>query len=1022
MTAHPQVDYPCDPSFSPSDISWRNDAPPDGMPSFKAACEFSENLFSESGVSAEASMLQWEEEWIRWDTASFQADHVNDATKPPTTLTSQEISDLSRLPNEQLSRTPSLSPSSVKVAARKRQSNSDDGITPETPGDESPHRTRKLPSKKRAHNVVERKYRANLNDKIAELRESVPGLRTSAGKPSGICTTDGDGDGEGEDHGNAKAVIPANKLNKASILSKATEYIRHLELRNKRLEDENQALKTRLRQLDRAPDHVIASTGLDTALSNDKGSTESWSVLPSNESSHEDDSAARKSSGTHAPRGLIKVPECLKVIQESSAKQGPFSQSYIRDREPEDSTSGSLSQRRQTRYPTKFMLGALAGIMVLDEMTGRKRADSTEKGLLAVPFNLLMKVKTVPFAGCWRSLVKGAWKPWYTNTILRFVMITILLVGVAFVVFLYLFNSRPRYQRNHAKWISLSAPDTTSPYDLRRQAWLTSIQRVGVPRHQFFLEWFAVTSRCFEYCLGCLLGWKIYSWITGITEEDEKGRVKTWDIAIDAQLAGGDAEISKSRLVLTIFAAGTLPRSPARIMLKALHCRILLWRVGEPGTFAFRYSNNVAMFLAKYQWGLARELNRSLPKGHPDALPVHLTTLLDLECENVMTDAVTQRASNLTWNRPTQEATGDDEALLDVVVEDPAIQSSLDTLAAWWSSHCLQRALLHSFETSFYGPEENKKRDSLANEIQLALTVAPRFSAAYVRALVMKAVFFNADRIQNIGTVLSALPPTKKRQTQHASNFLNSSIPTSIREEILIPVRCAMIAAILEAKATNDASSPSSLTVSKAISWFNTLPLNSVDLTIVGFASVYHLLHVVRTHRDLFNLPSFDFCFLSCASPSSPLSSPSSTPSTIPPGGGKDDINTKISSSQPRYLTDSPQFSRIVSELMYWAHHAYNPVFYGFTSKLIDIIKTECTVICQELGVDLPTDAHSGDEKIRQVKLGLEEDKSATTSTPASKFESLRGLAHMATRCDSPVSSDTGYGNLGQEDDCKTDE
>jgi helix-loop-helix DNA-binding protein len=67
---------------------------------------------------------------------------------------------------------------------------------------------------------VERRYHANLNDKIAELRDSVPSLRANKGNLSGICITDGDGDGEGEEDDDNKAAIPANKLNKASILSK----------------------------------------------------------------------------------------------------------------------------------------------------------------------------------------------------------------------------------------------------------------------------------------------------------------------------------------------------------------------------------------------------------------------------------------------------------------------------------------------------------------------------------------------------------------------------------------------------------------------------------------------------------------------------------------------------------------------------------------------------------------------------------------------------------------------------------
>ncbi len=84
----------------------------------------------------------------------------------------------------------------------------------------------------------------------------------------------------------------------------------------------------------------------------------------------------------------------------------------------------------------------------------------------------------------------------------------------------------------------------------------------------------------------------------GRTEEDELARTKAWDIAVDAQLAGGDPEISRSRLVLSIFASGTLPQTPTRLMLKALHCRVVLWRVGQDGGVVSRTSNKIAVFLA----------------------------------------------------------------------------------------------------------------------------------------------------------------------------------------------------------------------------------------------------------------------------------------------------------------------------------------------------------------------------------------------------------------------------------------
>jgi hypothetical protein len=433
--------------------------------------------------------------------------------------------------------------------------------------------------------------------------------------------------------------------------------------------------------------------------------------------------------------------------------------------------------------------------------------------------------------------------------------------------------------------------------------------------------------------------------------------VKTWDIAIDAQLAGGDAEISKSRLVLTIFAAGTLPRSPMRMMLKALHCRILMWRVGEPGSWTFNVSNDVARSLARYQWDLARKMNGALPKNHPDALPSHLATLLRIDCDDVMIDTIIQRAANLTWNRPTQEGTDDDEALLDVVEEDPAIQSSLDALAAWWSSHLLQRALLRYFEASSGGPDAKKSRDIFKSKIKLALDVAPQPSAAHTRALVMKAVFFERDRVANIGSVLAALPKDNGKNKQNqASNFLDSSLPISVREEISIAVRCAMIAAIFTARATGDTSLPASFTVQKAIHWFNRLPLDPVELTLLEFAAVYHLLHILASDIDY--MASSD-----SSAPSSPMSKASDTlPSSEDDEGGASRRSNNII---PHPI---PNLGRVASELIYWARNAYNPAFYGFTSNLVKVIETECTSLCQTAGVHV-TDYSCVQEEKSKAKL-----------------------------------------------------
>ncbi|KAB8227471.1 basic helix-loop-helix domain-containing protein [Aspergillus alliaceus] len=878
----------------------------------------------------------------------------------------------SNVSTDMLSAQSTTSGSPISLAGVKRKSGSDDdGSTVSGP----PPTGKKMPSKKRAHNVIEKRYRANLNEKIAELRDSVPSLRASRHLV---------------DDDDAEGTTPANKLNKASILSKATEYIRHLEIRNKRLEDENTALKNRLRQVDKAVDQTVTSAASVSSPSNytESGASSSPSVFSNAEEVPSDPSP----SSLHPPEGLIKVPDAFKQMRAATPRDESWSQSYIQY--PSSGSNGppQAGGHKRSHYPNKYMLGALAGLMVFEGMSSEKKTESTAKGLLAVPFNLFNNIQS-PQTAYLAAIVRNFWYSWHARAISHFLILATLVVGSAFIVFVYLFNSGgPGLQS------SKTASATLSSSNFRRQAWLTSIQRVGVPRHTFFHEWYVVTSRCFEYVLRCLLGWKLYSWATGVTEEDENGRVKTWDIAIDAQLAGGDAEVSKSRLVLTIFAAGTLPRSPMRMMLKALHVRILLWRVGDRGSWTFNVSNDVGRSLARYQWDLARKMNSSLPKDHPDALPSHLAALLDLDSEAVMIDSVIQRAANLTWNCPTQEGTDGDEALLDVVEEDPAIQSSLDALAAWWSSHLLQRALLKYFEASSGGQDRKKSRDLFKSKIKTALNVAPQPSAAHTRALVMQAVFFEQDRVANINLVLSALPKDKgMNKKAQASNFLDSSLPVSVRDEINIAVRCAMIAAIFTARTTGDTSLPASFTMQKAISWFNQLPLDPVELTLLGFAATYHLLHVLASDTDYLN------------------SSDSSAPSSPVPRHlslSSDDDSDRPTPIQGQKCSPPliPNLSRVASELSYWAKNAYNPTFYGFTSHLVGVVESECKSLCQSAGVDVADYSRIQEERREATRNKDQKKKKKQQQKPSKKSkEGLRPGRQVTpssqpTQCPSPES------------------
>ncbi len=107
---------------------------------------------------------------------------------------------------------------------------------------------------KSSHNLIEKKYRTNINSKIIELRNCVPSLRILVAKNGNHRTrnigneveeTDDyyEGDGYSDDEIKLDGLKPAKKLNKATILSKASEYIGHLEKKIENYKEENESLR-----------------------------------------------------------------------------------------------------------------------------------------------------------------------------------------------------------------------------------------------------------------------------------------------------------------------------------------------------------------------------------------------------------------------------------------------------------------------------------------------------------------------------------------------------------------------------------------------------------------------------------------------------------------------------------------------------------------------------------------------------------------------------------------------------------
>ncbi|KAJ9660044.1 Clr6 histone deacetylase associated PHD protein-2 Cph2 [Neophaeococcomyces mojaviensis] len=619
---------------------------------------------------------------------------------------------------------------------------------------------------KRPHNVIEKRYRANLNEKIAELRDSVPALRVLK-KAKGKNDSNGSSGDEDLD-----GLAPSNKLNKASVLTKAVEYIRHLELRTKKLEEENRDLKARVQVLDK----VLAEGGSDAARAS--AFTSETTIEESPQISEPKSSAEPETEPKSRPKGMIGLPDSMRRLRENQPQEH-YGHVY---------TTPTERSRFGGKWGQRIMLGSLAGLMIMEGFSESDQgSDSQKKALFGIPLEILDGWTFLRSPRAYLSMFVGYCRAGGVIPLIKgFTALSIL----AFLVFAYMFNSKPTPKKRH-EHDEIEIPEAArpaSPIEVRRRAWSTSMQALGLPHHSFFPEWFAVTSEWVNYSIRYLLGQNACLWLCGETAEDEIARIKTWDIAIDAQLAGGDIEVSRSRSVLTIYGSGTLPPTPQRLMMKAIHVKIVLFNVGLAGTLISRIASYVANCIADRQWRQARQMHEALPTRDPDRLPGYLNYLLQMDCDDVFSSIVIQRAYNLMYNRPTSEYA--DDSLMDVVVEDHAIRSPLDAVAAWRSTSALREAL----NTALQSPDAT---DLLREHIQSALEIAPPGSAAETRALAVHAVLSPGRRRAFLGRAADAVTLSNAEVAQQSSvdesvpYFIDSSTPKSARPEIATCLSCA---------------------------------------------------------------------------------------------------------------------------------------------------------------------------------------------------------------------------------------
>ncbi|KAI0997304.1 hypothetical protein K3495_g10883 [Podosphaera aphanis] len=673
------------------------------------------------------------------------------------------------------------------------------------------------PAKKTAHNMIEKRYRTNLNDKIAALRDSVPSLR--------IMTKSARGEDTIDDREELQGLTPAHKLNKATVLSKATEYIYHLEKRNRRLQQENNEVKERLA----AFETLFRSSSMNLHQS-----------PPINNPFHL--STDYSMPGTPP---LIDQQGMLQVIDKAPRLQN-INQSQIYQN-PQEIYSQS-SQQPMGPGPTgwnnhpyigKLMVGTLAGLMVLEGFSEAEHDTQSPagRGLFALPANMLRSFRFYSHSSLnIRALgyhISGPEAFWYLK-------IMVIFSAILYAFLPHTFYLRPRINGGKIQGTSLAAaPSLASPIQVRRQAWLTAIQTVWVPKHNFFLEAAALCIKMVKLSMRNVIGSQGYTYLTGITEQQETARIKAWTIALDAQLAGGDVEINKSRLTLTLLASETLPDTPARLMLKALHIRVLLWEIGNSGFHGYQVLQEFAARLARWKWNKAKQLQQLTvyQKDEQDRLPDYLIALLNENCDDVLVDSISQRAYNLTWNLPTMNNTCVTTDFMDAVIDDFTIRSPLDAVAAWFSCHVLQRALSKNLEME----DTPASQKLVINDIDLAIRTAPFGSIPHIHALIARSILVKQGRADSISEAIKVIGPLDKQtgKKKPSSFFVNTSSPIATLPEVKLSLRCAIAIANIE-------RCPAPVYPEKASRIIGSI--STRNLTLLGFTATFKLMEKLLGH------------------------------------------------------------------------------------------------------------------------------------------------------------------------------
>ncbi|BFZ61668.1 Clr6 histone deacetylase associated PHD protein-2 Cph2 [Saitoella coloradoensis] len=639
-----------------------------------------------------------------------------------------------------------------------------------------------LKPKKTAHNMIEKRYRTNLNDKIAALRDAVPALRCAGiGGSGSLSDAELDPDLDG--------LAPAQKLNKATVLSKATEYIYHLEARNKQLQDEVRRMR----------EYLSAQAAAAAQAQQQSG------MMPQ-----------QQQQVIQRKRTMVPgqgVPGMHPHQQHPHAHPHPHQQQHAQH-QPPDEPRGHR-QRSSGGYMSKVMVGSMAGMMVMggagqfgahpDQGVPVHGHQHSARGLAALPGFLRLGSGNAGFIS---AVTLRSLSGWSTYDAFMLGLKVLLVVGAVTYILNPAFFDREEKdqkkgvvaQKQRTRTVTgtetaaavgeKTSPAVSSPLCVRQKAFETALQTVYMPPAGARLP--ICTAMLTKFCKALLCvtcGHEVFQTMAGLNESENLMRISAWERALDAQLAGGDSKISRARLAFSFLSSLTFPPSASRCMLQALHIQVLLHGVAP---------ESLARKLSAHSWKKARAV--LVAAGEEEVLPEHIKNLLvEYDSAEIFTPEVARRAYGLAYGHILDEDEVEEaDENMDFVVEDDAVKCPLDALAAWSSCMIARKALKAAFVVKEKDADK-EMMEELEDELEVALEIAPPNSAALRTGLLTKALVYPDAEGASLRDAMKAwyenLPMNTKAEEEEALLILPS---TQITTDARVGLRCAMVLWLLQ--------------------------------------------------------------------------------------------------------------------------------------------------------------------------------------------------------------------------------